>query len=278
MPALDPSNTVFAVISFEGPDEYARAGGLGVRVRDLTQTLAERGFQTHLFFFGDPSLPAVERRGELTLHRWAQWLSSYYPAGVYDGEREKMNDLWRSLPQSLLEHVVAPAAAQGKVTVVMTEDWQTAPTAIRIDDLARRHDLDNRIIPAWTANNVYGFGGIDWRRLGHAAAILTISRYMKHRMWQEGVNPLVTPNGILPSALVNVPPARARKLRDSFGSRVALFKIGRFDPDKRWIMALEAVALLKHSGTHARILIRGDRSPYGREVLARAHAVGLTVA
>ena len=30
--------------------------------------------------------------------------------------------------------------------------------------------------------------------------------------------------------------------------RLFLFKIGRFDPDKRWLMAIEAVARLKYSG------------------------------
>jgi glycosyltransferase involved in cell wall biosynthesis len=58
---------------------------------------------------------------------------------------------------------------------------------------------------------------------------------------------------------------------------VALFKIGRFSPDKRWIMALESVAILKHTGTFARILMRGDRSPYGNEVLARAASYGLVI-
>ncbi|HZS93950.1 MAG TPA: glycosyl transferase family 1, partial [Chloroflexota bacterium] len=177
MPALSPANAVFVSVSFEGPDEYARAGGLGVRVRDLTQTLAEAGFRTHLFFLGDPSLPSVERNGGLVLHRWAQWLSANYPAGVYDGEWEKRRDLAESLPPFLVEQIIAPAAAQGKVTVVMTEDWQTAPAAIRLYDLLLRHGLADRVIPAWTANNVYGFETIDWQRLGRAAAIMTISRY-----------------------------------------------------------------------------------------------------
>src|SRR5207248_3290606 len=63
----------------------------------------------------------------------------------------------------------------------------------------------------------------------------------------------------------------------AFGSDIALFKIGRFSPDKRWLMALQAVAILKQMGTEARILIRGDRSPYGQEVLAQARGYGLNV-
>jgi glycosyltransferase involved in cell wall biosynthesis len=100
---------------------------------------------------------------------------------------------------------------------------------------------------------------------------------MKHQMWRFGLDPLVTPNGLSPSAVVDVPPSDAKGLRDAFGSEIALFKIGRFSPDKRWDMALEAVALLKARGTRARILIRGDKLTYGQEVLTGARVRGLTV-
>jgi glycosyltransferase involved in cell wall biosynthesis len=132
-------------------------------------------------------------------------------------------------------------------------------------------------VPVWTANNVFGFGGINWGLLMQAAALMTVSRYMKHEMRSHGLNPLVSPNGIAETAVVDVPVAEARKLRRAFRSDVALFKIGRFTPDKRWIMALEAVAILKHIGISTRILIRGDRAPYGQEVLGRARSYGLAV-
>ncbi|HCG02809.1 MAG TPA: glycosyl transferase family 1, partial [Chloroflexi bacterium] len=57
MALLTPETAEFAIVAFEGPDAYSRAGGLAVRVRDLSQTLAEAGYSTHLFFVGDPSLP-----------------------------------------------------------------------------------------------------------------------------------------------------------------------------------------------------------------------------
>lgn len=76
----------FHVLSFEGPDPYARAGGLATRVAGLSKTLAQLGFETHLWFIGDPSEPGHERRGELHLHRWAQWISRRHPGGVYEGE------------------------------------------------------------------------------------------------------------------------------------------------------------------------------------------------
>src|SRR3990167_8295723 len=42
----DPS---FVLLSFEGPDRYSRAGGLGSRVTELSRALAGMGFETHLF-------------------------------------------------------------------------------------------------------------------------------------------------------------------------------------------------------------------------------------
>jgi len=85
---INTENTVFVLLSFEGPDIYAQAGGLGVRVTHLSHTLAKEGFITHLFFVGDPHLKGEEKScaGKLILHRWCQWISAYYPDGVYQGE------------------------------------------------------------------------------------------------------------------------------------------------------------------------------------------------
>src|SRR5947209_6672896 len=107
---LTPQNTQVAIVSFEGPDEYARAGGLAVRVRDLCETLAAEDFRTHLFFIGDPRLPAVEERGNLALYRWSQWISAYHLGGVYDGEWGKLQDLTGSLPPFLIDGIIRPAA------------------------------------------------------------------------------------------------------------------------------------------------------------------------
>ncbi len=276
MAGLTAENAVFAIIAFEGPDEYSRSGGLAVRVRDLSEALAAKGFATHLFFVGDPRLPAVEVRGNLTLHRWSQWVSAYHPGGVYEGEWGKLGDMAGSLPTALINQVVWPAAQQGKVTVVMGEDWQVARTMINIGNLLAEAGLTGHVIPAWTANNLYGFWNVDFPRLRQAAAIMTVSKYMKHQMIAYGVDPLVAPNGITPAAIVNVSPARRNRVRVAFGGDVALFKIGRFSPDKRWMMAMDAAGILKRAGAHVRILIRGDRSPYGNEVLAYARYQGLT--
>ena len=77
----------YHVLSFEGPDDYSRAGGLATRVEGLTATLAQVGIEAHLWFLGEPDLPARESQGRQHLHRWSQWVSRLHPGGVYDGER-----------------------------------------------------------------------------------------------------------------------------------------------------------------------------------------------
>jgi hypothetical protein len=74
---ISPDNTIFVVLSFEGPDAYSMAGALGARIAYLTQALARMGFELHHFFIGDPHMSGVESReeGRLTLHRWCQWIS-----------------------------------------------------------------------------------------------------------------------------------------------------------------------------------------------------------
>jgi hypothetical protein len=69
---IAPQKTEFAVLSFEGPDVYSQAGGFGVRVKGLSRTLAQLGYQTHLYFCDDPDLPGVEAHeaGRLTYRRW----------------------------------------------------------------------------------------------------------------------------------------------------------------------------------------------------------------
>ena len=69
-------------------------------MQNLSRTLAEIGFTTHLFFIGDPNLPGEEKLedGRLILHRWCQWISQYYPGGVYDGEEIKLKDFTDSIP------------------------------------------------------------------------------------------------------------------------------------------------------------------------------------
>jgi glycosyltransferase involved in cell wall biosynthesis len=280
---ITPENTVFVSLCFEGPDVYSTAGGLGTRVTELTESLAGLGYETHLIFVGDPALPAVEQRvnGKLYLKRWSQWISKYYPNGVYDGEEHKLYDYNESVPYHVVQEIAAPAIAQGKLVVVIGEDWHTAETVSRISDLLHWHNLRHRAILMWNCNSLMSLHRINWGRLNFTSTITTVSRYMKHRLWQYNVNPLVIPNGIPSRYLEPVDAGATQALRTAIQrgdpNRLFLFKIGRFDPDKRWLMAVEAAARLKYSGRPMTMIIRGGIEPHGGEVLNRARHLGLTV-
>src|SRR4051812_21529034 len=150
--------TLFCIVSFEGTDAYSQSGGLGVRMSGLARTLADLGHETHLFFVGDPSRPGEERvTDSLVLHRWCQWISEYYPKGVYDGEEDKLGDLTRSLPPYVLDHILIPAIARGRTPVILLEEWQTADAACLVADGLRQRGLRENAVLFWNANNTYGF-------------------------------------------------------------------------------------------------------------------------
>lgn len=280
---LSSDATTFCLLSFEGPDRYSQAGGLGVRVTHLAETLARRGFETHLLFVGDPAAPGRESQldGRLTLHRWCQWISAYHPAGVYDAEEAKLWDFKNSAPPFLIEQVIRPALEAGRLPVVLAEEWHTAEALIRLSDQLHAAGLRQRCVLFWNPNNTMSFHRVDWPRLDFVAQLTTVSRYMKHLMWDMGLNPLVIPNGIPASLLEPVDASQVAALRRALAPNngaLMLFKVGRFDPAKRWLMAVEAVAQLKAEGHRVVFPLRGGIEPHGEEVLARARDLGLTVA
>jgi glycosyltransferase involved in cell wall biosynthesis len=247
-------------------------------MKELAHELARQRFPTHLIFVGDPRLAAQETpRQNLTLHRWSQWLSLHYPNGVYEGEEAKLRDWNEQLPGFVASQLVAPAAAAGRLTAVLAEEWHTAYATCQLSDLLWREGLRDKTIILWNANNVMGFDRIDWRRLDFCAQITTVSRYMKHIMWDRSVNPLVIPNGIPGDRIRSADPTAVERLRAAFGERELVFKIGRFSPDKRWNMAMDALAEEKRRGKRVATVIRGGLEPHGGEVLANARAQGLTV-
>jgi glycosyltransferase involved in cell wall biosynthesis len=281
---ITPENTIFVSLCFEGPDtRYSLAGGLGTRVTELTETLAQMGYETHLIFIGDPTEAAEERRvdGRLILKRWSQWISRYYPNGVYDGEEHKLYDYNETVPHHVRTQIVEPAVAQGKLVVIIGEDWHTAEVITRISDELHWFGLRDNALLMWNNNSLMSMHRINWGRLNYVSAITTVSRYMKHRMWEWGVNPLVIPNGIPRRYLDPVDPQQVEDLRGAITQdvpeRQLLFKIGRFDPDKRWLMAVEAAARLKYTGQPMKLIIRGGLEPHGGEVLSRARHLGLNV-
>jgi glycosyltransferase involved in cell wall biosynthesis len=267
----------FHLLSFEGPDEYARAGGIASRITGLSEALAAAGFETHLWFVGDPHLPGHETREQLRLHRWCQWISHYHPAGVYDGEEGKRADYAASLPPFLFREALLPHLQRGGRAVVLAEEWHTVDAVLHLDWLLRGAAVRHQVPIFWNANNTFCFERIAWDRLAAAAVITTVSRYMKHLMWERGVNPLVIPNGLTADALV--PPDRkaVAALRASLQHRTVLSKVARWDPDKRWLLAIQTVRVLKDQGWQPLLIARGGIEAHGAEVLTAAAAAGLRV-
>jgi glycosyltransferase involved in cell wall biosynthesis len=270
--------TQFHILSFEGPDPYARAGGLGSRVSGLSAALAELGFATHLWFVGDPDAPGHETSGNLRLHRWCQWISRYHPAGVYDGEEGKRQDYAGSLPPYLLHEVLGPHLASGGHGVVLAEDWHTADVVLHLDWLLRGAGLRDRVALLWNANNTFGFDRIEWERLRRAVTLTTVSRYMRHVMARWGVSPLVIANGLGADAFAPCAPDAVREVRRRVRGRMLLTKVARWDPEKGWMHAVEIVCALKRLGWCPLLVARGGLEAYGVEVRARAAALGLRVA
>jgi D-inositol-3-phosphate glycosyltransferase len=246
----------FHVLAFEGCDPYARAGGIASRVSGLVEALASRGFETHLWFIGDPDLPGHESRGKLTLHRWCQWISRHHPHGVYDGEEGKRGDYAASLPPHLASELV-PRLRAGETAVVLAEEWQTVDAVLHLDWLLRCAGVRGQVRIFWNANNTYGFDRIDWPRLARAATITTVSRYMKHLMWQVGVDPVVVPNGLPPDALERPERAAVAAVRRRSESRPVFAKVARWDPDKRWLLTIDIMGELKRAGFRPLLVARG---------------------
>ena len=61
------------------------------------------------------------------------------------------------------------------------------------------------------------------------------------------------------------------------GSEEIWFKIGRWSPDKRWNMAVEALAEERMRGIDVTMVIRGGIEPHALEVLHNAHQRGLSI-
>lgn len=265
------------LVAFEGPDRYAFVGGLATRMSDLAAALAVRGHRVHHLFVGDPALPPREERqeGRLVLERWCQWLSAHHPRDVYDGEWAKYADFSASVPGHLANEVVPEASARGERSVLLFEDWQTAPAAIATATLLAARG--ERAPVLWNANNTYGFSEVDFALLRRVASITTVSRYMRGEIARMGVDAAILPNGIADRWLRPVPPGDAAELRKAFAQRPTFVKVARFDADKRWLWAIDAVAAMREAGTPARLVMRGSRSGYAQVVMDRIAARGLAL-
>ena len=267
-----------ALLSFEGPDRYASVGGLGTRETSFARALGEAGVATTLVFVGDPALPASETFSpNVTLRRWCQWISAHHPRDVYDGEPAKVADYTTSVPAFVADELATAAVAAGERLLVVAEEWQTVPALIALDVSLRDRGIRDAVTMLWNANNTYGFEFIDWTALRRAAAVVTVSKYMKFELARFGVPALVVPNGIHEDLLDGPPRELVKRLRKAMRGRPALVKVGRFDPDKNWLQAIDAVAELRAMGLAPQIVVRGGREAYGEVVFARARERGLRV-
>src|SRR5436853_255812 len=179
----------------------------------LADALVDGSCFVHHVFVGDPKLPAREEgaEGRLVLERWSQWISAYHPRDVYDGEDGKWRDFSRTVPAHLADVVIA-SAAEGRKSVLLFEDWQTADAAIATAAILNVR-MPGAAAILWNANNTYGFGSVDFPLLRLAASITTVSRFMRAEMSAVGVDAAVLPNGIAerlpkPRPATSPPPLR----------------------------------------------------------------------
>lgn len=276
-----PGKVHMALVSFEGPDGYSMAGGLGQRVSTLACELASIGVETDLFFVGDPNLPGEEDRvgGRLHLHRWCQWISRYHPEGVYQAEEDKRRDLLGSLPGVLLG-LAAEDVRRGYAYGMLFEDWQCAELA-----LVTRRTLADAGLAApgmgqvgHNTNTLMQIQRANLHLLRDEVRLMTVSRFMKHALWNYGVNPRVVPNGL--SAVAFDPPDEAivsdlTALRGD--GRTVLVKVARFDPDKAWLHAIEAIRILRDRGARPLLVMRGGVEGHSHDVLRLVDALGLRI-
>jgi glycosyltransferase involved in cell wall biosynthesis len=271
------SRLAFALISMEGPDQYSQAGGLGVRVAQLSRALVAAGSATRLYFVGDPELPAKEVREGVELCRLAQEISSEFPESVYQGEALKVSYLAARFPEQLVTEWALPQLEAGRLPVVLFEEWQTASWAKRTFELLAERGVADRCLLVWNANNQFGFEYMDWVGLEQVAGITTISRHMRLLVSGYGVDPIVIPNGIPAEYLAPVDQGAVAMLRQAAGERQVLLKVGRFHRDKRWIQAVRALGELRRAKVPVRMLARGGNERYHAEVMAAARDCGLRV-
>jgi len=271
-----PENAV--IVAFEGPDRYSSIGGLGTRVTALGKALGEHGVKTDLIYVGDPTFKPIESGGpNFTLRRWSGWLSNFHPRNAYDGEEEKIRDFDGSVPEFIAAQIIAPAKERDERVVVFLEDWQTANVGVLLDRLLRERGLRETATVLWNANNTYGFHRIDWPMLKKATQITAVSKYMKFELALVGVGALVIPNGINSSILDGPGRHVIDAFKAQFKGKPMLCKVGRFDPDKNWLQAMDAVAELRKDGHDARLIVRGGKEEYGEVVFGRARDRGLVV-
>ena len=271
-----PETLDVVMVSFEGPDQYSQAGGLGVRARELCRAFAALGFRTTLVFVGDPDKPGVEIDQGVQLVRWCQQISDRYRNGVYEGELAKIRDLTATLPDALIDSIIRPAAEAGGHRGALRGVAHGL-----VLQVAERPPLHPRAAPERSAAlecqqplRLRGdrLAGARLRRLDHDGQQVHEAPHVAVRREPGGHSQRHPRERACPGRR-----AAARAIRAAAGTPCLAFKIGRFSPDKRWNQAVAALAELRSEGLPARMLMRGGMEPYGATVLAFAAECGLAV-
>jgi glycosyltransferase involved in cell wall biosynthesis len=161
--------------------------------------------------------------------------------------------------------------------VVLAEEWQTAASLVYLADVAEAEQWTSHLHLVWNANHFFGFDRVRWEELKEAATVTTVSRYMRGQMARWGVEAHVVPNGIGEAWFLPLAPSMRQQLDRSLMGRLKLVKVARWDPDKGWLAAIDAVAELKRRNQHPVLIGRGGQEHHGAEVLRRARAHGLEV-
>ncbi len=274
-----PETLEIAMVSFEGPDQYSQAGGLGVRAKEMCRAFAAVGFATTLYFVGDPGKPHEEVVDGLRLVRICQAVSAQHPAGVYDGEHAKVEAMWQELPPLLVERSVRPAAAAGRMLAILCEEWQTAdfveidrpPPAPAGHARPLRHPVE-RQQPLRLRQHGLARPGTG-RDRDHGEPVHEAPDVAARR--QPDGDPQRHPGR---GAAAGRRRRRRRLIAQAANTPCLTFKIGRFSPDKRWHQSLDAIAELRAHGMPARLLMRGGIEHFGHGVLGHARQLGLQVA
>ena len=121
----------------------------------------------------------------------------------------------------------------------MAEEWHTADALSRLSDSLHFNGLRGNCVLVWNANNDMSFNRMNWDRIGYVADFAAVSKYVKHQMWDCGVNPVVIPNGVPEKRLEPVDPDAVAAFRRAMDCDLWFFKLGRTDPDKGWLEAVE---------------------------------------
>jgi hypothetical protein len=173
---VNPGNNLVCLVSFEGPDDYARVGGLAERVARVAGELADAGYETHLVYFGDPQRPSVQRiDGHLTVHRWAQQLSARHPGGVYAAEDARRAELAGSLPGYLMDNMIRPLVRARFTPVILATEWQTLDFLSALDRLLETEGLRQLVVLAWELA-APSLGRFDWSRVPRGILLLSRDR------------------------------------------------------------------------------------------------------